>query len=53
MGLEFPPPRNLEIEYGYYYGAINISCLIYMLLDISTYICVIKMLFGKFVPDCI
>ena len=24
-GLEFPPPRNLEIEYGYYCGAINIS----------------------------
>ena len=36
MGLEFPPPRNLEIEYGYYCGVINISYLIYMLLDIST-----------------
>ena len=23
-----PPPRNLEIEYGYYCGAINISYLI-------------------------
>ena len=34
-GLEFPPPpRNLEIQYGYYCGAINIRCFIYMLLDI-------------------
>ena len=25
----FPPPRSLEIEYGYYCGAINISYLIF------------------------
>ena len=31
--LEFPSYRNLEIEYGYYCGAINISY--YMLLDIN------------------
>ena len=24
-GWNSPPPRNLEIEYGYYCGAINIS----------------------------
>ena len=24
----FPPPGNLEIEYGYYCGAVNISYLI-------------------------
>ena len=27
-GTGIPPPRNLGIEYGYYCGAINISCLI-------------------------
>ena len=27
-GPGIPPPRNLEIEYGYYCGAINISYLI-------------------------
>ena len=27
-GAGIPPPRNLEIEYGYYCGAINISYLI-------------------------
>ena len=32
---QFPPPRNLEVEYGHYCGTINISYLIYMLLDIS------------------
>ena len=32
-GLEFHSYRNLEIEYGYYSGAINISY--YVLLDID------------------
>ena len=27
-GGDLPPPRNLEIEYGYYCGAINVSYLI-------------------------
>ena len=27
-GWNSPPPRNLETEYGYYCGAINISYLI-------------------------
>ena len=26
---QFPPPRNLEIEYGYYCGAISISYLMF------------------------
>ena len=26
-GAGIPPPRNLEIDYGYYCGAINISYL--------------------------
>ena len=30
-GISPPPPGNLEIEYGYYWGAINISYLIFML----------------------
>ena len=47
---QFSLPRNLEIEYYYYCGAINITYLFYMLLDTS--ICVIKMLFETFVPDC-
>ena len=31
------PPRNLEIEYGYYCGAINICCLIYIHLFVFMY----------------
>ena len=51
--LEFPPPpRNLEIEYDYYCGAINISYLTSHVIG-HKYMCVIKMLFGKFVPDCV
>ena len=40
------PPRNLEIEYGYYCGAISISYLY-----VTGHTCKV-LLFGKFVPDC-
>ena len=43
-----PPPPPPEIEYGYYCGAINIS---YLILRVT--VCVIKMLLGQFVPNCV
>ena len=40
----FPPPRNLEIEYGYYISYLHVTECKY----VSSKYCV-----EKFVPDCV